>query len=731
MRYRHIFLAAAFIVTINLSAQQERLGPEVRIAPSGPAGPAAFEQDQPAVASNGEGFLAVWNDRREDTEEGVLYGARLNADGTPAHPFGRRIAKGIRGAQLARIASNGSDYLVTWVGRATYTLRVDKDGTPIGALNTFPTFLLPQALASNGSTYLLLAHTPASSSASRLIRTLLDADGRTLWQFDEGARNPVWLGASGSTYEYIDYSLNCVSPGSCLVSLSLHQVQESGAITTSPLSLPMSVPYPTRITVAAAPDRFLIALHDAFSAQTVRFLTVGRDGTLLSGPFEFAVPDLVTSSDAIWDDGEFYFVMHQGRSARGLRLPRDGDPRGRTAVEISPSATAIPVLASNGTAGVLVWPDLRFSTVRDIVSRPIDGGEPMLVSRSEPAELAAQVAYAQSHQLAVWLDEFSSTIRGVFDGLPLTIRSAGSPRSITSVRLAAGAQNFLVTWWERRPNGNSRVFARRIGLDGRLLDAAPIEVFSAAANLFEYDLDVAYGNSEYLVAATGSSLYTTRVRDDGTTFDERALNAFGMVTDVKAVWNGTNFFVAVASGLSSPFEPLVGPYYTVALVRFGNTTDWVRLAEQVDTLDLRLAAAAGRDRVTVVWKRRSRPDSEVTQVDFDLRVLSNARPGPITGNEIGELAMIWTGTEYLLAWPDAESAGNRLLGQRLAENGAAIDSAFELSRPGALRFAPSLTRNGTGVAIGYSRSDEASGGAPRALVRLFGDAPPKRRGIRH
>src|SRR5438270_12237269 len=141
-----------FAVVTATYAADARLGVERPLTPIGPAGPAAFQQFFPMVASNGRDFLALWVDSRRG---GIydLYSARIGRDGLP-HESKRIPTDG--SAWTTQIASAGNDYLIAYPAAAgTIIQRLDENGTPISPRRVIPGGF-PVSLISSGSTYLLI-----------------------------------------------------------------------------------------------------------------------------------------------------------------------------------------------------------------------------------------------------------------------------------------------------------------------------------------------------------------------------------------------------------------------------------------------------------------------------------------------------------------------------------------------------------------------------------------------
>jgi hypothetical protein len=75
----------------------------------------AQSQSVPSIASNGVDFFVAWHDYRNGaTEDWDIYGTKISADGSVASPSGVAIARAAHQQWFANVASNGSEFLVTW-----------------------------------------------------------------------------------------------------------------------------------------------------------------------------------------------------------------------------------------------------------------------------------------------------------------------------------------------------------------------------------------------------------------------------------------------------------------------------------------------------------------------------------------------------------------------------------------------------------------------------------------
>jgi hypothetical protein len=123
-----ILLAASLLLALAGAAMaaEVRLGLETALTPVGALGAAAYAQFNPAVASNGNDFLAVWTDARRGRRYYDIYASRIGRDGQSKEPAGRLIAEN---SYAAVIASAGGDYLVAYSSNAgLMTQRLDQHG---------------------------------------------------------------------------------------------------------------------------------------------------------------------------------------------------------------------------------------------------------------------------------------------------------------------------------------------------------------------------------------------------------------------------------------------------------------------------------------------------------------------------------------------------------------------------------------------------------------------------
>ena len=135
------------------------------VDPAGlPISRAGSSQGRPAIASDGTGYLVVWNDTRSGT--GDVYGTRVSASGEILDASGFAIANGPDAQQAPDVGFEGAYYVVAWHDRRSgtafdlYAARVTGGGAvvdPSGFLVGTGTAGVATSVASDGAGRLLVA----------------------------------------------------------------------------------------------------------------------------------------------------------------------------------------------------------------------------------------------------------------------------------------------------------------------------------------------------------------------------------------------------------------------------------------------------------------------------------------------------------------------------------------------------------------------------------------------
>ena len=141
------------------------------------------KERDPAVGSNGSGYLVAWDDSREGSDQ--IYGARLDGNAAPVAAAAFAISTGAVNRFYPTVASDGAGYLVAWdemAGSLTQLgwQRVATDGSLVGAAGLAPLVdLYKPRGAFAGGVYLLVGsnYTPDHQVQAVRVRA---SDGQLL-----------------------------------------------------------------------------------------------------------------------------------------------------------------------------------------------------------------------------------------------------------------------------------------------------------------------------------------------------------------------------------------------------------------------------------------------------------------------------------------------------------------------------------------------------------------------
>ncbi|HYC93604.1 MAG TPA: hypothetical protein VEO54_30650 [Thermoanaerobaculia bacterium] len=686
-------------------------------------GPATDVQFGSTLASDGDGYLAVWTDRR--SREIEMRATRLDADGTVLDPTGIHLFTAPVYDPVA--IWTGTSYLVAWGTQQDNKLwiaRIDRDGAIVDGPRVLVQNARPYSLARD-ATHVVLGYNRADERHPRAL--FLRPDGRTvanLSLIDDGQvhRGPR-LVSSGSGFAAL---WTTFEPGAIDgVRFSLAGVETPRRIVSDSFFYDPEIASDGTDYVLVSREDWLAGRH-ATRSVSADLATIGTPAVL---------PEELYSNVTIGWTGVHYAVVGDfGAPLSGVRVGRDGRPLDAKAIAIesAPQAgsAAAPSIASNGR-GVLVSWSGSFA-YNEITSLDV------FATRVDPATLA--------HESRALL-------------------SVSAPREETPV-LATGRANVLAVWRD-----DLGLAARRLHKDGSPLDAVPLRLTDK--NVIP---TVVFNGTDYLVAwREGMELVTRRVPHDG------ALRADG-----GGRGSGGDFKMAAASnGTTTLLVWGGGGLHAVRLGGDGSVLDRFTPLTIVDKQIGRVDVAADdRGQFLVTWDelevvepyyetytpvrvRGARVTASLQNLDGRGFDIAN------TAELEGEPAVTWNGREWLVIWTEAKT---RLRARKVTSSGTLSgadllvalhasrpDVAWDGSRyavswlrPGALMAAwltgdtlfgerplgtpevwppasPTLAVVGVGeVLAGYARiaREPAHGGVARAFVETLRFATRKRRGVR-
>lgn len=735
--HRILALFALSILSRPLLAAAPVLGPEVPLVPGLEMRTAAYDQDLPTAASNGDDFVVAWADGRRLGSD--IFVTRVGNDGHPVEPLGRRVVAGTR----PKIASAGGDYVLVW----QFASSLNSIRLSAGAMQASAPHLLGSgevvALVSNGSSYLLVTRPEAGALTNRA--TILDRDGVPLRTVAKTFATTIGAAAFGGQYYLVDTAAS---------SLILHTIAQDGSVTDQ--ALPAADPAPK--IAAFAPGAILIAW------DSLIYRVAGYDGRTIKAPTALTVPDPQThvAAGAGWDGREFSIVYSPLSSLTGnvrlYRITLDGTVPAPP-LSLAPTTVASGAAYASSTSGQLVVWSESHNFTHEIVGVAAPSFSALAAAAPTAAEILSysgeaqgdvQIARGPRGVLAVWDDadrwlQASASFNG---GPPITLQATPGPDYIGWPAVMAGKNVYLVVWRHAvlGSPGSDRLLAKRFDFDGHDLDPQPLVLSSEVLRTQAVSADahapsLAFDGSSFLVAwAESADLYAIRIGETGPPLGEEEAEV-GTISlrahSARALWSGTEYLVGYTVDDICLINLCTTPrHFSMTRVARAGTIASAVAPPAIFYFgqgDTHVGTTWANGAMTVVWARAG--VVFLGQTAPDGKVLLSPRTVARAATETPNPEIIWNGSEYVLVWLEriGDSQGHRVMAIRLDIDLRPIDNEpFIVSLGPAPRLPPSLTVTPSGVLIAYSRADDANGDAPRLFMRALDRIPtsPHRRAVR-
>lgn len=497
--------------------------------------PAFGTQYEPAVASNGESYFAVWTDTR--TANGI-YGTRLTSDGHPLDPTGIYLGNGGR----PQVVSCGRNWLVVFRAAGApelFATAVDRDGRIVA-----PPHIVSNNLAVDNAPYVASNGSIAVVAYSRkdAIDVAVLDENATLEAFD--VATPAGTNAHGAAV---------ASNGSGFLAAWIDsggveavRLDRNGApVDAQPMHITSQRLINTAPQMASDGHDYLVA-NQTFQRNTL-LRRIGTDGALGD---EVVQPP----SELLTWAGGHYALLFAGDSGYALRsLDRDGNSRDPGTL-IYPGFDPFPsqfTAASIGSNLMLV-----FATNGDVMAMNVETHTntpwPRFViaftaAPQEPYSIAAgngdfAIAWQEQSSDPLRIDSYFARIRG--NGVPASItRVKQSEVSTLKPRVAWNGRDYEIAYLERG--------AVVTGIDGEPLAAAPCAT----------DLDLASNGEVTLLVWTDCAtrnLRGIRLRG-GVPLDTVPLTMSRHAADraigelrPRIAWNGSAFVVTWTDLIATP-----------------------------------------------------------------------------------------------------------------------------------------------------------------------------------
>ena len=625
-------------------------------------------QQNPVAASDGDGFLVVWEDQRSGVRWNI-YAARLDSNGHVLDTAGILLRSLNGDKHSPAVAYGAGRYLVTWDeyygSRNIVAAFVDTNGQVSEGIEVCaaPDVQGSPSVAFGDSAFLVAWDDTRNSSraqvyAARITQSgvLLDSGGFPVLQPHDAQTLPS-VAYDGTDF-LITWQEGPVLNNDILAARVAPNgvVLDTGAIRVSIAARDQSHPR------AAFADscNFIIWEDRRNGTPDVYYARVTTAGQVadsagirvssIDGPkFDPVITAGAGQLLAAWQDGRTDSLDHGIRAARaspaGLVLDT-------VSILVSPNLRKKytrqdnPSLTFGDSSWLVVWTDYRPDTLHtDIYAMRLGrsgnalDGAAIRISSDPGDDRSPRAAFDGSDYLIVWQDSSSAgcdicgrrlTRSGaLLDTADIPITSTGNRKG--SPVVAYDGSDFLVVWQELMTH-ESYIYGRRVSTAGSILDTIPIPISVQPGSLSPA---VSRGDSWSLVlwrdsSSTSSDINVVRVTREGRVLDR-----------VPATLNhgiGRCRYPAVARG---------GDQFFVV---------WVD-------------RPANLDQVLGALVRWSGQDPETAQV-----TVYRGTPAPKTP------AVAFNGRDYLVAWrwPDIKMA---IRGARVTQTGAVMDLFDVLTGP--------------------------------------------------
>jgi Regulator of Chromosome Condensation (RCC1) repeat protein/Calx-beta domain-containing protein/Big-like domain-containing protein len=387
----------------NGGARSESEPVNITVRENPPVGAARDDQEYPAVASDGVNFFAVWMDRRNHnyTEGGSdydIYGARVSPSGEVLDRMGIPICTAPRMQFYPSVAFDGQNYLVVWgdnrdnvngiLSNEIYGARVTPGGEVLdsnGFKITHGEVAYQPVVAFNGTEYLVAAyaydHNGVRGSTVLGVRVRPTGEVRDNEELilHEDSFGPVTVASIGSEWLVVWSSSGSVQGV---------RVSAAGAV-SNPITLLENHHTWSRGLAAAGPNYFLTSVGSRQVASDTYVLDVfgtwiSREGqpfrTVMissnrnqsvgsgSGQPTTYVQDHPTAAAqgtnivVVWETGSIYTnggTYYSGSDLRGARVLITGFVSPSFPICTAPQQQTFPSIAFNGQQFLTAWQDAR------------------------------------------------------------------------------------------------------------------------------------------------------------------------------------------------------------------------------------------------------------------------------------------------------------------------------------------------------------------------------------
>lgn len=431
-----------------------------------------------AVTHAAVGYLAAWVDRRSGVDG--VYATRLGAEGGPLEPNAIRIDASGEGPA---VASDGSGYLVVYDDDEGLKAVPLGPGGEVGSPIVVAGAALRASVASEGSGYLVVFQT-ALGEGSDVMAQRLGLDGAPVGPPIAIAAGPGEQGSAFVTRMGDRYLVAWVDEAGRLLGARVEAtggVLDPNGVELAPLA---GIDTFGRGVGLASDGANLLATWEVPVANVLarRF---GPDLLPLAAAQAFAGPAMLDSSPTAAFDGSGYVIAWENADLSSdviyaARVAPDGTTVAQPKA-VYAGETFERALSSNGAQTLIAWRGAGpvFAERLDASLAPLDA-QPFALSQAPNSQSAPAVSWGGTGFVAVWQD-----LRGIYasplgpDGAALAPGGVGLAASGVAPQAALTASGVVAAWQrleESGYSGESTLLAARLAPDGTTLDTTPLEI---------------------------------------------------------------------------------------------------------------------------------------------------------------------------------------------------------------------------------------------------------------
>jgi len=741
-----VLLLVTFVSSFLLALQP----PVPRLITVPPLSPAAYRQEEPGLAWDGQNFVAVWTDQRRTANwrYGFLpsiYGSRLSAEGAVLDPVGiELVARGVG----PRIASNENGSLMVYRDGnvSSFALPLGRDARPAGkAINLGS--LDARGLASNGLTYCVVAHRwPDTNKA-----LILNANGDVIQTYDIAGE--AWAVAA-------------IEGRYLVVSVRGREIVATTIVANRPAASRVIATADTDQSAAVAltgGNRVLVSwLGAGIETHSYDYLILDANANqagVLHGPRRVGgVPSNIGAPlpSLAWD-GELFLLSWGEGSLSAVRVRQDGSILRNAEISLDPRIQALASVSGGGQPVLLTIESEEYTT--DIFLRKIDSfrnletlPERSVVALSARPQMQPAVAYgANNVALAVSIegsgpDSITATLFSPHGSRPaLTREIKGKDFFVQKegVSVAALGETFLVSWREMAQFSTS-IVAQRVAADGTLI-GGPISIAHEDGFVYFGETSIATDGASFLVAwdSPTKEILVRRLSADGTLLDPDPLvvsrnpgKATHELGHPEALWTGSEYLVAWSEHEFYSAAPPAG----ISRIRGARVT---ALGALVDTSESHTYVAQPGHPTGVDLAKNGDGlmlvasfSSEILPALKSVVALPLNRAGYATqleplrldlkpdGARLESPTVAGAGKSFVALWTEQQrnALDARVRGARISANGEV--ERFDVVDADA--FSPAATSTGNEIVLVHSQHDAVGSNVVRLFSTTFSPEPQKR-----